>query len=188
MIRNILGRLVGKALMLALSDRPHRIIYDRDGKKPYLHRHYLFGAPSMPDGSTPFDHFGNPKPRAVWKDGLGLYVHFFEQDDAPGALHNHPFEWMLSFILAGGYNEERRSGLWSVKWRTIKPFSFNFIRKDDFHRVELIDKRRGAWSLFLVGPKRSQWQFWSQDTGKTTHWRTYLEEQRKAAAVVRQWS
>lgn len=88
--------------------RPPRVIQDGTGEIPYLSRWYLRGRPWMADGSDPFDHFGNPKPEAIWPKGIGVYLHRFHRSDVDRELHSHPWAWSYSIILAGGYIEERR--------------------------------------------------------------------------------
>jgi len=155
--------------------RQARVIMDRAGISPYLSRFYITRRPTMPDGSEPFDVHGDPKPEIIWpKEKWGLYLHRFHRGDDDMELHNHPWDWAISFIFVGGYVEERRIGD-EVTRRKVLPFSLNFIKQNDFHRVELIEK--DAWSLFLVGPKNSSWGFWNRDTGKFTPWREFIDQQ-----------
>jgi hypothetical protein len=170
-MRYEIGRWLANRLQTLLEGAMPRVIMDGLGKSPYLSRYYVVGAPKMPDGSSPFDKFGNPKREAVWKDGWGLYIHRFHRSDVDREAHNHPWAWALSFIIAGGYREERRYGN-EMRTREVKPLSFNFIRSTDFHRVDLIE--HDAWTLFLVGPKTKTWGFWDRNTGRYTPWREFL--------------
>jgi len=180
-MRYELGRWIANRLKTALEKTSPRIILDGLGKTPYLSRFYIFGAPTMPDGSSPFDRFGSPKKEAIWKGGWGLYIHRFHQGDPnDGTLHDHPFKWMLSFVIAGGYREERRYGN-DVRTREVKPLSFNFLRSSDFHRVDLIE--HDAWTLFLVGPKTKTWGFWDRHSGRYTPWREFLAAKQREAEL-----
>ena len=171
MIRLALGAVVRRIIKKIPLPSP-RVIYDREGRSPYLSRYYVTARPTMRDGSTPFDQNGNPKIGVTWPDERwGLYVHKFHRSDEDGGLHNHPWAWSISFVLAGGYSEERRDGD-RVRRRDVLPFSFNFIGHDDFHRVDLLEK--DAWTLFLVGPKVSSWGFWDRETVEFTPWREYI--------------
>lgn len=169
---------------------PPRVIYDREGESPYLSRHYLVGGASHPDGAPPFDMYGNPRPGATFEDGDSwrpqLYLHKFHRGDDDQELHNHPWAWSVSLILAGGYAEERRvevsPGVHRVVARGILPFSLNVIRGNDFHRVLLVE--RDAWSLFLAGPKTQGWGFWNRKSGEFTPWREFLARKR---AVKQGW-
>lgn len=160
-----------------------RIILDRDGVSPYLSRFYLRGKPTMPDGSEPFDSFGNPFPEARFPDGISTMVHRFHASDAPGALHNHPWRWSGSLVLAGGYREQRRDFTqpYGIAERDVLPGQFNYIRGSDYHRVELLDDE--CWTIFMTGPKNDGWGFWDPATGRTTPWRQYLKEQRMKAVA-----
>lgn len=84
-------------------------------------------------------------------------------------LHNHPWPWSFSIILAGGYREHRRNSVTDVI--TVKEFlpgSFNSLSYTDFHRVELIEN--DGWSLFFTGwrSKKRSWGFWDPVTRKYT--------------------
>jgi hypothetical protein len=184
MIRRMLGQLAGSILAGMANHMPQaRIIWDRSGTSPYLSRFYITKRPTMPDGSEPFDEYGDPKKGVRWpEEKIGLYLHHFHRSDDDQELHSHPWEWALSFVIAGGYTEERRVprdkrdplSPWTVITRTVKPFSFNFIRQSDYHRVDLLEE--DAWSLFLVGPKTHTWYFWNRKTFQRTPWREFIEQ------------
>lgn len=184
------GPLTMRRFLLWLTEnvlgRP-RVIYDGDGIDPYLSRWHLIGGARMPDGSWPFDGCGDVKPGAIHgKLPFGLYLHRFHVSDLDRELHNHPWKWALSFILSGGYREDRRilTGIWvdSIETKAVRPFRFNWITCETFHRVELVDE--DAWSLILVGPKFGGWGFWDAVTGVFTPWRPFLEKKRKARRVA----
>lgn len=132
---------------------PHFTIPDPQGK-PYLTRYYLFGADRK---------FGN------------IFLHHFHQSDmdiAPSGayyLHNHPWPWSFSIILAGGYKEHRRNTVTDIiSAKNFMPGSFNTLTDKDFHRVELLEK--DGWSLFFTGwrSKKRSWGFWDPVTKKYT--------------------
>lgn len=85
--------------------------------------------------------------------GCGLYIHRFVASDPLRGLHDHPWSWSVSLILVGGYREVRPGGV-----RCLKPFRFNVIRGNDFHRVLLNDGEQ-AWTLFFHGPRTKGWGF-----------------------------
>ncbi len=160
-----------------------RVIYDQVGQSPYLSRYYLIGRPTHPDGHDPFDYYGDPRPGTTWPEkSWGLYLHRFHRGDMDRELHNHPWSWSVSLILAGGYLEERREGL-SVTQRVLSPGRLNFIGGDTFHRVDLLEQ--DAWTLFLVGPKTQSWGFWDRATGFFTPWREFISAKRDATSVMR---
>jgi len=144
--------------------------------KPYLTRCYLFG-----------------KDRA-WGN---IYLHHFHSSDQGDELHNHPWAWGLSFVLAGGYVEERASDpvTWEmqpykspfgdsyikeigmpgspvyIEKRDIRPGSFNLITPKIFHRVDLRDEEAGAWSIFFTGGRTKSWGFLNRHTSEFTDFR-----------------
>lgn len=169
MIRKLIGWLTAKL-------PPPRTYFDRDGVSPYLSRYYLLGAPKAPDGGPAFDDRGRPRPGTVDAEGIGIYLHRFHRGDDGEQLHNHPWRWSFSLILAGGYFEERRNGL-DVESHEYRPGSINFLRSDTFHRVDL--READAWSLFIAGPREQGWGFWDRATGIFTPWREYISDRRK---------
>ena len=170
--------------------------------KPYLTRCYLFG-----------------KDRA-WGN---IYLHHFHSSDQGDELHNHPWTG-LSFVLAGGYSEEKVHNPWyidikardernakreaikqsirsgdykynpleidddfccalvgertgadlpplDIQRHDVKPGRFNLIRSSDFHRVDLRDEERGAWTLFFTGRRNKDWGFLDRHTKEFKDWR-----------------
>lgn len=89
-----------------------------------------------------------------------LFLHRFLDSDSDKGIHDHPWD-SKSFIVAGGYEEERliiENGKEKVIKRNILPFSFNVIKKDDFHRI-VLKKKVPAWTLFYHGPRVKEWGF-----------------------------
>lgn len=114
------------------------------------------------------------------RDSWRVHVHCFHQSDEDWALHNHPWEWAVGWILAGGYREwrryERPSGarapVYEVGTRAYAPGSVNLILSSTFHRVELLDGE--CWTLFVSGPIVGTWGFWSRNDDSFTPWRDFL--------------
>lgn len=168
-----------------------RVIYGRDAASPYLSRFYLLGKglPHMPDGSNPFNEAGNPRPDAVWPEGrFGIYLHRFHRSDEGQELHDHPFAWSFSVVLAGGYVEERLADYFSfsdpgptpIERRVVLPLALNVIWGDTYHRVDLVEK--DAWTIFVVGPRTKSWGFFDRFKRTVTPWREHLENERRRAA------
>lgn len=180
------GRALVRRLVPLLPEP--RVIYDRDGKRPYLSRYYML----FRDRSDTGDRFP-----------LNVFLHHFHRGDDDQALHNHPWHWSAAIILAGGYTEERRTRTWAdglspsmaaalslmifatvpgpdiVVRRVLRPGSINVIRANDYHRVDLLDEDRGAWSIFIAGPRTGKsWGFWDRVTGITVPWKTFVEKKR----------
>lgn len=123
-----------RSLLYWLSGRlPCCII--SDGDKPYLERYYLFTAL-----------------------GVRFYLHRFVESDPDRGLHDHPWPWAFSIILAGSYEEHRRSGARTVRW-------FNWLTGDNFHRVVLhrylnTNEPRHVWTMFAHRTRRTkEWGF-----------------------------
>jgi hypothetical protein len=158
-----------------------RVIYDREGGTPYLSRWYLIGKKPEDDPDLKGQIIASEE-----KKKFDLFLHRFHRSDDDGALHNHPWSWAVSLVLAGGYMEERRVGD-KVARRIVRPLSLNFIRGEDYHRVDLIGPDRDAWSLFLVGPRVKTWYFWDRDTKARMQWRSFIEMKQRGEAVGYAW-
>lgn len=185
-------------LMWLMKQLPVRVIFDREGAKPYLTRGYLLGGPRSPEGED-----GR---LMLWKRRpFNVFLHRFHMSDDADALHNHPCKWSFSIILLGGYVEERRvsklasgqgcicnivdiqrslhhdhhDAKYHVVRRTLKPGSLNVIRDSDYHRVDLLDDE--CWTLFFAGPKVASWSFWDRATGETTKWWEFIQKRRQGA-------
>jgi hypothetical protein len=88
------------------------------------------------------------------------YVHLFLRSDDDRALHDHPWLFNLSILLAGSYLEHtpegvflRKAGQWKFRWGRAP------------HRVELLtDPETGepipCWTLFITGPRVRDWGFY----------------------------
>jgi len=98
------------------------------GGKPYLERSYL---------GTAF--------------GLRFYLHRFVACDEDG-VHDHPFLYSCSLILAGWYFEDRWSKRYKRRW-------INFLGPNDMHRVVLPPNGRDVWTLFIHSARVRPWGF-----------------------------
>lgn len=116
----------------------------------------------------------------------GIYLHHFQQSDPTEDFHNHPYGKSWSFILAGGYCEERL--LWNLTRLgmllkpgvlrcvaapfisyDVLPGQTNRIEADTYHRIDLLDAR-GCWTLFVAGKKMQKWGFLNRRTGEFREW------------------
>lgn len=173
MLRKSLANLSKKiVLWLVPKLQAPNIIFDHEGTVPYLSRYYLWRGPHSVDGSHPFDQYGRPKSNIVRTDGISLVLHHFHRSDSTTKLHNHGWSWGLSLILTGGYVEEKLVGN-KVTRRKLKPFSLNFIRPSEFHRVELLEN--DAWTLFLRGPRLKEWFYKDRYTHETLKWDAHVK-------------
>lgn len=151
--------------------RPN-IMYDHEGNEAYLSRYFLFRRPKSTDGSHPYDEYGRPKSTIVRSNKWSFVLHHFHKSDSAEELHDHGWTWGLSFVLAGGYMEEKLVN-GEVQVKHIKAFTFNRIRPDEFHRVELIEK--DAWTLFFCGPRTKEWGYKDRKTLETIPWKSHLK-------------
>lgn len=85
--------------------------------------------------------------------GVTAYLHHFVASDPDRGLHDHPWGWSASLVLAGGYREIRREGS-----RFLRPGRINVIRGHDFHRV-ILPGGIDAWTLFIHGKRTKGWGF-----------------------------
>lgn len=143
-------------LLQRIADHFPSLTITKDGLA-YLTRYYLFLKDRV---------FGN------------IFLHHFHRSDMDlgvdglGLLHNHPFDWSFGFVLSGGYWEERRQEDGTIVRKKVKPFTFNFLSKKHFHRVDLIDETEGAWTLFFTGSrKNNSWGFWDRTTKQFIDWK-----------------
>ncbi len=104
---------------------------------------------------------------------LTVYLHRFERPDNDRHLHNHPWPWAVSLVLAGGYTEVRRSTFWSTQYRQLRAGSLNFIGPNTFHTVSHLYGE--TWTLFVVGRKVQSWGFDVPGRG-VVEWRQYHAE------------
>lgn len=84
-----------------------------------------------------------------------IQIHRFVRSD-PDGLHDHPWGWSRSFILAGWYLEERRD-----RTRVRGAGTTYGMVGDTFHRVVLPEGAREVWTLFAHGPYVKHWGFFT---------------------------
>lgn len=82
--------------------------------------------------------------------GFRVQLHRFVRSD-PDGLHDHPWGWAFSLILAGWYIEERRD------CDRIRSRCY-FLTGDTFHRV-VLPHGADVWTLFAHGPYVKHWGF-----------------------------
>lgn len=140
----------------AVTEKLHSYTISTGGN-PYLTRWYLW-----PEGPRDVNDEGSDLPFA-------MFLHKFHRGDADRDQHNHPWDLSVAIILAGGYQEDRGN-----ETRVVLPGTVNVIRKDDFHRVDLLDPTMGSWSLFVAGRKTGGWGFRDKTTGAFIPQKDYL--------------
>lgn len=141
-----------------VAELPSYTIRAKDGS-PYLTRWYVWprGEAKVPRVDTERD------------TPFAIYVHYFHRSDRDYDPHNHPWDVSVALVLAGGYTEQRGDEV-----RTCAPGAMNVVKGDDFHKVTLLDEKKGSWSLFVAGKRIQDWGFKKRETGEVIPWRTYL--------------
>lgn len=138
------------------------IIIRSDSGDPYLLRVYLTQRKHGVDES-------DEQPRRL----PAVYLHYFFRGDEDRELHNHPWLRALSWILTGGYTEERLEPDGFVAEYRHRPGTFNVLKRNTFHRVHLL--QGGCWTLFIAGervsePRGKDWGFLDAQTGRFFTW------------------
>lgn len=116
------------------------------------------------------------------------YLHHFFRGDSDREAHNHPWVCSVSLILTSGYKEYRwKPALGRFDERYLKPGSINYIRRNDFHRVELY-KGQGCWTLFtsigrVMESNGRDWSFLNTETGELTPWGTWVQDRGPGTAA-----
>lgn len=100
-------------------------------------------------------------PRNPW---FNIYLHQFIGGDDDRASHDHPW-WSVSFNLKGRLLEEihqhTEEETWvSKQYRRIKWLVPYFRSAEHSHIMHL--KTKTAWTLFITGPRRRDWGFWTR--------------------------
>ena len=105
-----------------------------DGGVPYLERYYL----------------------GTWV-GVRCYLHRFVGSDPDRGLHDHPWSWAGSIVLAGFYQEQRDGSVRNVQ-------RFNWLRGSTFHRVLLPESVNEVWTFFFHRAQNTKsWGFRAPD-------------------------
>lgn len=98
--------------------------------------------------------------------GITFYLHRFVSGDGDRDVHDHPWVWAVSWILAGRYVEEvlnwlcLKNGFYSTS-RTCRRFTFNSIGPGKFHRIAETEPE--TWTLFVHSSRIKHWGFFSLD-------------------------
>lgn len=99
--------------------------------------------------------------------GLTFYLHRFVAQDGERNVHDHPWAHSLSWVIAGGYIEERMKWLcsqdgWVSEHKHRKRFRFNHIKGGTFHKI--ISALLETWTLFIHTKRVKGWGFLERNT------------------------
>jgi hypothetical protein len=133
---------ISQWLMQRAARTPYSDIYDASGKLLYMRRWWLFN-PYEPN--TYLRQF-------KWLP-ISVRIHHIVRPDSDRHLHDHPWGWR-TIILAGNYTEERESGIF-VRTRG----DTSGLAHNEFHRIDHVDAKLGAVTLFITFRYRHRWGF-----------------------------
>lgn len=91
--------------------------------------------------------------------GWYLYLHNVLRSDDP-ILHDHPW-WNVTIMFWGSYLDVHPVAPGSLQLRKdlIRAPAIRFRPAEALHRLEVPEGGKGAWTLFLTGPKSRTWGF-----------------------------
>lgn len=120
------------------------------------------------DGAVYLDRWGIEHDRIG-----GVFLHRMEAPDPGLDLHDHPW-WFVSFLVAGGYTEERAQtreasflATLAERWPGLargiveerRQFSVRVMRLDECHRITALSRPR-VWTVVVHGPTVRRWGFY----------------------------
>jgi len=162
------------------SPHGNKLITVNQDMDPYLLRVYL--TPNRDELKEQLKSFGVTNAVALSVLTMARpYLHHFFRGDEDREVHNHPWQRSVSLILTSGYKEYRwKPEARCFEERYLKPGSVNYIRRNDFHRVELY-KDQGCWTLFtsigrVMESNGRDWSFLNTETGELTPWGQWTQE------------
>lgn len=99
--------------------------------------------------------------RVIQTPWFGIYVHDIYEPDADRDPHNHPWSF-ISIVLRGEYAEALHpdaNDLDTKRLKVYKRWSAHRMNRTAAHRI--IWAAPGLKTLILVGPRRSNWGFFT---------------------------
>lgn len=142
----ILPKILRRFTAWALSKNPATEPY-REGDRSWAH---TIGSPTSYMTRVRFSPIKIPL-----IGDLQIRLHHFHRPDTGPHLHNHPFRWAISLVLAGSYRETRlRTGSVPVTRHVRR---LNILTDHDYHMIQQL--HGDVWTLFVVGPRVQQWGF-----------------------------
>ena len=136
-IGDFIEKILKTIIIFITNFLPVKVIRDHKGR-PFLYRYHLL-------------KWGN--------DGPGICIHRFTQSDPGRGFHCHPWPYVLSFILTGGYEERILNKNTEEGYDVYNRgrFTFNYLDGyKTFHRV-MIEEGKDAWTFFMFGSRKKLW-------------------------------
>lgn len=82
---------------------------------------------------------------------FSIRIHHFTGPDPDDVPHDHPWDfWSIPF--RGWYYESTKDGLRRVRW-------LSHHKAEDYHKVLVLCRPKGVWTLFITGAERREWGF-----------------------------
>lgn len=115
---------------------------------------------------------------------LSARVHHIVTKDSDRHMHDHPWSF-LSYVLRGSYEEVRPidvepcfdgNGSEYRRYSVRQAGSWAFRRATDRHAIIWISQSYETWTLFIYGPIRQWWGFFTP-SGKV-YWKDYIKDGR----------
>lgn len=123
-------------------------------------------------------------PRNKW---FNVYLHQFLRSDDDRALHNHPWIFNASFLIAGQYREHTIAYGGINHRKLYETGELKFRGWNAAHRVELVNTYKTVkdllennpvpapcWTLFITGPVIQEWGFFCEKAG-FVHWKDFCK-------------
>jgi hypothetical protein len=129
--------MIPPALRLAMWKAPTWQLSHPDGS-PYLTRHVLWGCDCLENHNQSVPSSG--------------FIHEIHTPDSDRHLHDHPWEWAIAVVLAGGYREHR--GTVAHKYNVG---DLNILRPGDYHSIVAVEPN--TVTLFVCGRENYDWGF-----------------------------
>lgn len=102
--------------------------------------------------------------RIIQTPWFGIYLHDIHEPDADRDPHNHPWSF-VSIVLRGHYverlYEDPNSDIFHSRLHARMRWSLHKMGRTSAHRI--IEAAPGLKTLILVGPRRSNWGFFTEN-------------------------
>ena len=102
---------------------------------------------------------------------LSINLHRIHQSDRERALHSHPWDWSVSLVLAGGYEEDNLGGGRVRRPGSVAAWTWRYV-----HRVSRL-LGPTSMSLFISGPVRPDRGWGFLVDGEIVPWREYFRRE-----------